>query len=133
MARRRIWLRPEHSKTEQPRVITLQGDLLALMERRWAAREGPLVFHRKGAAIVDLRKPWKKATRAAGLPALRFHDLRRSAVRNLDKAGVSETVAMRITGHKTASVYRRYRIVDEQDVARALGMVEAAAKLDETQ
>jgi integrase len=134
LAGRRIWLRREHSKTEQPRVIVLQGELLALMERHWAARlEGcPLVFHRGGAAIVDLRKPWKRAARAAGLPALRFHDLRRSAVRNLDKAGVSETVAMHITGHKTASVYRRYRIVDEQDVARALGLVEAAAKRDET-
>jgi len=56
-----------------------------------------------------------------------FHDLRRSCVRNLEKVGVSQAVAMKITGHKTASVYRRYRIVDEEDQREALAKVEASA------
>jgi hypothetical protein len=49
-------------------------------------------------------------------------------VRNLEKERVSQAVAMKITGHKTASVYRRYRIVDKDDMRQALERVETAAK-----
>jgi hypothetical protein len=38
----------------------------------------------------------------------------------MEKAGVSQSVAMKISGHKTDSVYRRYRVVDENDIERAL-------------
>lgn len=55
-----------------------------------------------------------------------------SAVRNFERAGVSQAVAMKITGHKTASVYRRYRIVDERDLREALANAEAAVAADQT-
>ena len=58
---------------------------------------------------------------------LLFHDLRRSGVRNLIRVGVQQKVAMSISGHKTASVFQHYNIVDERDI------LEAGRKLNEKQ
>jgi hypothetical protein len=80
--------------------------------------------------VGDIRKTWKSACEAAGVVALLFHDLRRSAVRNLDpvrnldRSGITRSVAMAIIGHKTASVYRRCRIVNEDDIGLALERVQ---------
>jgi len=74
-------------------------------------------------------KAWTRACAAAGHAGLLFHDLRRSAVRNLVGAGFDQVTAMKISGHKTASVFQRYRIVTDDDVQAALERTEAAAKL----
>ena len=130
----KITFRREHAKNGQPRVIPLVGELYAIIERRWEGRKlgaqiCPLVFHRKGQLIRTFRKAWQRACSAAGFPALLFHDLRRSAVRNLVGAGVDQVTAMKISGHKTASVFQRHRIVTDDDVRAALEPTEAAAKL----
>jgi integrase len=78
------------------------------------------VFHRNGRQIKSFRKAWANACEAAGVPGRIPHDLRRTAVRNLERAGVSRNVAMQLTGHKTESVYRRYAIVSESDLGAGL-------------
>lgn len=77
-------------------------------------------FHRNGRPIKDFRKAWADACQAAGVPGMIPHDLRRTAVRNLERAGVSRSAAMKLTGHKTESVYRRYAIVSEGDLAEGV-------------
>jgi integrase len=110
-----------------------------------------LVFTKKdGEPIGEFRKTWHRACRAAGipdrvirkadrsgkiverrLPGLTFHDFRRTAVRRLvEEAGVSERVAMTMTGHRTRSVFDRYHIVsqrDQREAARRLDELDAAA------
>lgn len=78
------------------------------------------MFHRSGKPVKDFRSTWSKAATEAGHEGLKFHDLRRSGVRNMVRAGVSQRVARQISGHKTASVFDRYDIVDEADLAAAV-------------
>ena len=88
----------------------------------WALAEsngGSSVFHRDGQPIKSFRRAWITACEAAGVPELKFHDLRRTAVRNMRRAGVPQVVRMRISGHRTDSMERRYNIVDVDDIRAA--------------
>ena len=83
------------------------------------------VFHRDGVRVGDFRKAWATACEKAGLPGVHLHDFRRSAARNLRRAqGIGPEVGMKITGHETAAMWRRYSIVDEDDIEQALVAVQ---------
>jgi integrase len=80
----------------------------------------PHVFHRAGRPILNYRGAWEAACEEAKIVGRIPHDFRRTAVRNLERAGVPRSVAMKLTGHKTESVYRRYAIVSEADLSDGL-------------
>jgi integrase len=116
------------TKNRTGRTLPIVGTGREVIDRRLAARrlDTGLVFHRRtrgraGQPVRAFDKAWRAALKAARLPGeLLFHDLRRSAARNLRLAGATETEAMRVTGHKTASMFRRYSIVTDEDAAAAL-------------
>src|SRR5439155_715666 len=131
--------RPAHQERQRPN-FPLHDALEHLLEAQKAEHdrlkaEGvlcPWVFNRggkkvKGKRIIRFTRAWRKACEKAGCPGRIPHDLRRTAVRNLVRAGIPKRVAMQMTGHKTRSVFERYNIVSECD------LVEAAKKLNAIQ
>ena len=154
-----IRLEPEETKNRDGRQFPLVPQLRALLEAQRARVEAiqrktkrivPWVFCRDdGAPIGDFKKAWATACIKAGffrvvpvgalkdgepremmkVPTKIFHDTRRSAVRNLERAGVPRSAAMRMTGHQTEAVYRRYAIVDETMLREAGAKIAAASTL----
>jgi integrase len=129
-----VRLDPGSTKSGEGRVIHVTADLRTLLESQRTLRDAyqpehekicPWVFHRHGQRIRSFRASWQSACRLAGCPGRIPHDLRRTAVRNLVRAGVPERVAMKVTGHKTRSVFDRYDITSPGDLR------DAGAKLHE--
>ena len=83
------------------------------------------VFHRQGRMIKSFKKSWQVACDNARVPDRIFHDLRRTAVRNLVRAGVPERIAMILTGHLTRAVFERYNIVNEKDLMEGVSKLAA--------
>lgn len=110
-------------------VLRRQRQITRSIERK-SGRINPWVFHRDGQPIKSFRGSWKTACRKAGLQDRLVHDLRRTAVRNLERAGVSRSVAMKLTGHKTEAVYRRYAIVSESDLSDGVKKLESLLRTD---
>jgi integrase len=77
------------------------------------------VFLHLGKPVGAQLRGWRGACERAEIPELLFHDLRRSAVRNMKRAGVQDKVAMEISSHKTRSIFDRYNIIDEEDIGGA--------------
>jgi integrase len=139
----RLRLEPEETKNRDGRMFPLIGELREVLGaqrarvnemQRALGRVIPHVFVRDdppGAPVGDFRKAWRTAIRKAGVPGRLFHDFRRTAVRNLIRAGIPETVAMKLTGHRTRSVFQRYAIVEE-GMLREAGERLAATRLDGT-
>jgi len=127
-------LDPGMTKNDDGRIVYLTPELkMALagqlervkaLERR-LGRIVPSVFphrgkgQRAGQLRRDFRKAWAAACKKAGVPGRLRHDFRRTAVRNMERRGVPRSVATRLTGHRTESVYRRYAIVSDADLREA--------------
>ena len=123
---RTIRLEPGTTKNQEGREVTIEsGRVLELLRQCVEAKRlDAHVFTRGDKPIRDFRKRWKNLCTAAGVPGLLFHDLRRTAARNLRAAGVPEEIIMRIAGWKTSGVFKRYAIVNNADVRAALQQLE---------
>jgi integrase len=117
-----IRLSAGQTKGKRARTLPIYGDMRRWLERqRETCPEDSLwVFHGTHYCPVDNHlNGWAEACKRAGLPGLLFHDLRRSAVRNMKRAGIQDKVAMEISGHRTRSVFDRYNIIDVTDLHNA--------------
>jgi integrase len=123
-----IRLNPGTTKNQEGREVTIESATLLQLLRHCveAKRSDDYVFTRGNKPIRDFRRRWKKLCTAARAPSLLFHDLRRSAARNLRAAGVPEEIIMRIAGWQTSNVFKRYAIVDRADIRAALQQLERA-------
>ena len=142
---REVRLDPGTTKNKEGRTFKLTTQLHKLLEAQKAERDRvakesgqicPWVFFRmvaeerggdkKPQPILKFNKAWAKACAAAGCPGRIPHDLRRTAVRNMVRAGVPERVSMKLTGHKTRSVFERYNIVSDGDLNTAATLLDAS-------
>ena len=85
----------------------------------------PYVFMRNGRRIKSIREIWTRVCREVGLSDVVFHDLHHTATTNLRRAGVDALTAMKITGHKTMTVFKRCNTIDEPDLSAAQARVDA--------
>jgi integrase len=126
-------LEPGTTKNNQGRLLPLTKEVVeALWQWRQTLRGHPTcvwVCHYRGKRLRQIpRKRWIKACDRAGLKGKIFHDLRRTAIRNMVRAGVPERVAMSISGHKTRSVFDRYHIVSHDDLWAAKQRLDVFSK-----
>jgi integrase len=139
-------LEPGETKNKAGRMFPLTPDLRVVLERqreRTSEKEKvtgriiPWVFWRgrgpgireDGMPVGSYRKAWMTACRKAGVPGRIPHDFRRTAVRNLERAGVPRSTAMALVGHKTEAIYRRYAITDEAMLKEGVAKLAALHQL----
>ena len=140
-------VRPHRAKNDEGRTFYFDSELRAIVTNLWQNRNPncPNVFTNNGKSFEAFRFTWNRACRTTGLgygyavrrryvekceeeglkPGPTLHDFRRTAVRNLVRSGVPESVAMKISGHKTRSVFDRYNITSEDHIRQAVKRQEA--------
>jgi integrase len=138
LKRRTLHLESGETKNDDARTVVMTQEVFDLITQCVQCKNpDDYVFTRvENQPVLDFRGAWFVLCDKAGLgefvevngkshwEGLIFHDLRRSAVRNMVRHGISEKVAMTISGHKTRSVFDRYNIVSEADIADAASKIE---------
>jgi integrase len=117
-----IRLNSGETKNDDGRVVVMTEKVRWLLTGCIASKKPEeYVFTRggNGKPVRDFRDAWERICVRAGVPSLLFHDLRRTAVRNMVRFGIPERVAMQISGHKTRAIFDRYNIVSEKDLRQA--------------
>ena len=140
-----VRLEPGTTKNREARQFPFTSELKAILEAQKEKRDAlakdskitPYVFFNyqfrkngkpsafNGKPVGEFKKSWETPCKKAGLPGKLMHDFRRTAVRNLVRAGIPERVAMKMTGHRTRSVFERYNIVSEGDLRDAAARLES--------
>jgi integrase len=110
-----IHLEKQQTKTNRERVAPIYGEMKAYLEMAKAERDATYpdcqhVVAQNGKHVADVKTAWAAAVRRAGIPKILIHDLRRTALTNMEAANIPRHVAMSISGHKTQAVYERYLI-----------------------
>lgn len=131
-------LEPGEGKTGEGRQFPLTPKLRAALERQYERKHEiertrevvirHVFFYDDGSPVRDVRRAWEKACEEAGMPGLLVHDLRRSAAREMIRSSIPQIVAQRLIGHRTASIFTRYCITDEdllRDAVDKLAVQEA--------
>lgn len=162
LADRTVRLEVGSTKNGRGRIVSLTEECYTLLQACCTGKKSDdyVLTRGKNKPVKDFRGAWQYAVVRAGLGhflcrkcqreqtmkhrckcgnrfrwkfvGLLFHDLRRTAVRNLRRLGVAESVAMKISGHKTASVFRRYDIIEQADLAAAARLLDAKQKSNGT-
>jgi len=119
-------VRLDTSKNGEGREVVMTTRVFQLLKQAVTGKQPEdFVFTRDdGTRVKDCAKPWQRLRKKAGLPELLIHDFRRSAARNLRRAGVAESVIMATGGWKTPAMFRRYAIVSNADQRSAMEMLE---------
>jgi integrase len=140
----RVWLLAQESKNREGADVPVEeGEFAEIIARRQAARKVvnkdgtttlcDLLFHHDGHIIVDYRKAWKTTCKLAGVSGKLFHDMCRSAAKNMDDAGVPRAVAKKIMNRKSDAMHDRYRIVSDKNKRDAVARTEQYLRMQREQ
>src|SRR5262249_19203011 len=126
-----VRLDPGTTKNKEGRLVYVSAEVRAVLEAQWqehltAYPVCQLVFHRNGERVLSFYQRRGKACGSEQVGKKVPHDFRRSAVRNMVRAGIHERVAMEMAGHKTRAIFDRYHIVSEGDLREAAKRLDSA-------
>lgn len=117
-----ITLRSQDTKTSETRHVPMTPDIRLTLQRMFRERRDLSIRHVftfRGKPLLRVSRSFRTALKGAGIEDLRFHDLRHCAATNLRRAGVDTATAMKIVGHKSEKMWKRYNAIEEKDLQKA--------------